>query len=79
MKELREEMWLGSIYLVNGRSADRLFRGFIFNPINGREEHYIHPIYADFGELADIEDWKIALERLFTNDYNLDALAINTK
>ncbi|MGV3463829.1 MAG: DUF4855 domain-containing protein, partial [Heyndrickxia sp.] len=66
-------------YLVNDRSADRLFRGFIFNPINGREDHYLYPIYADFGELADIEDWKIALERLFTSGYNLDALSINTK
>ncbi|MEK5392351.1 MULTISPECIES: DUF4855 domain-containing protein [Heyndrickxia] len=66
-------------YLVNGRSADRLFRGFIFNPINGREGHYIHPMYADFGELADKEDWQIALNNLFVSNYNLDALAINTK
>ncbi|MBB2479809.1 DUF4855 domain-containing protein [Bacillus sp. APMAM] len=66
-------------YLVNGRSADRLFRGFIFNPINGREDHYFNPIFADFGELAEKEDWTIALKRLFVSNFNLDALAINTK
>ncbi|MBS4172214.1 DUF4855 domain-containing protein [Bacillus sp. FJAT-49736] len=66
-------------YLIDGRTYDRLFQGFIFNPINGREDHYIYPTFANFGELADKEDWKIALLRLFENKYNLDALARNTK
>lgn len=66
-------------YLKNDHSVDQLFRGFIFNPINGREGHYIYPMYADFGEKAQKEDWIIALKRLFRRKYNLGALAKNTK
>lgn len=66
-------------YLVNGEAVDTMFRGLIFNPMTGRENRYIYPMYADFGELSQKKDWKLALKRLFYSDYNLDAAAQNTE
>jgi len=66
-------------YLVNNHAVDHMFRGFIFNPVSGREDHYIYPMFANFGKEAQKEDWKIALTRLFEKNYNLDALARNTR
>ncbi|MBO0961862.1 DUF4855 domain-containing protein [Neobacillus sp. MM2021_6] len=65
-------------YLVNGVAIDSMFGGLIFNPISGRKNHYIYPMYTDFGELAEKEDWKLTLKSLFMDDYNLDAAAGNT-
>jgi hypothetical protein len=51
----------------------------IFNPISGRTNHFIHPMYAHFGTTAEKEDWKVALKRLFLDNYNFDAAAVNTE
>lgn len=66
-------------YLVNGTIKDTMFKGLIFNPISGRENHYISPMYADFGVAADKKDWKLALKSLFLTNYNFDAAASNTE
>lgn len=65
-------------YLVNDVAIDSMFKGLIFNPICGRENHFIYPMYSDFGILAEKEDWKLALKRLFMENYNFDAAASNT-
>ncbi|WP_428910836.1 DUF4855 domain-containing protein [Niallia sp. Krafla_26] len=66
-------------YLVNEEVVDTMFRGLIFNPISGRTNHFIHPMYAHFGATAEKKDWEIALKRLFLDNYNFDAAAINTE
>lgn len=66
-------------YLVNGASVDAMFGGLIFNPVSGRKNHFIYPMYADFGVTAEKKDWKMALQRLFLKNYNFDAVANNTK
>lgn len=66
-------------YLVNGVALDSMFNGLIFNPISGRKNHFMYPMYTDFGELPQKKDWKIALNRLFKANYNFDAAASNTR
>jgi hypothetical protein len=65
-------------YLVNDVPIDSMFGGLIFNPINGRKDHFIYPMYTDFGILPEKQDWQLAIKRLFMDDYNLDAAAKNT-
>lgn len=65
-------------YIVNDVPVDSMFGGLIFNPIRGRKNHFINPMYADFGALPEKADWKLVLEGLFKKHYNLDAAAKNT-
>lgn len=65
-------------YLVNDVAIDSMFGGLIFNPICGRKDHFLYPMYTDFGKPVEKEDWKLALKRLFLRNYNLDAAAKNT-
>ncbi|WP_040203298.1 DUF4855 domain-containing protein [Neobacillus jeddahensis] len=65
-------------YLVNGAPIDSMFGGLIFNPISGRKNHFIYPMYTDFGTLSEKDDWKLALKRLFMDKVNLEAAASNT-
>ncbi|WP_189655142.1 DUF4855 domain-containing protein [Bacillus sp. HNG] len=65
-------------YLVNDEAVDTLFNGIIFNPISGRDNHYIFPMYTDFGNLPQKKDWKLALKWLFKSNHNLDAVSKNT-
>lgn len=65
-------------YLEYGHVVDRLFKGLIFNSVSGRENHFLNPMYADFGNLAEKKDWDMALRRLFSKDCNFDAAAFNT-
>lgn len=65
-------------YLVNEDPVDSMFGGLIFNPISGRKNRFIYPMYSDFGVLPEKEDWRIVLELLFRKPYNLDAAARNT-
>ncbi|MBW8349230.1 DUF4855 domain-containing protein [Bacillus sp. IITD106] len=66
-------------YLVNNNVVDTMFGGLIFHTISGRRNRFLYPMYANFGLLAEKEDWELALKRLFLKNYNLDAAAINTK
>ena len=74
-----EELKPYQSYLVNGDSVDTMFGGLIFNPVSGRKNHFISPMYADFGKAANKEDWKLALKRLFMGNYNFGAVANNTE
>ncbi|ETI67133.1 DUF4855 domain-containing protein [Neobacillus vireti] len=73
-----EDLMPYQTYLVNGEPVDSMFGGLIFNPISGRKNHFLYPMYADFGVLPAKQDWKLALKRLFMDEYNLDAAASNT-
>ncbi|MCH1626255.1 DUF4855 domain-containing protein [Ferdinandcohnia quinoae] len=66
-------------YLMNGEAVDTMFNGFIFNQISGRKDHFLYPMYSDFGLLAEKRDWRISLKRLFFKGFNFDAIARNTK
>jgi hypothetical protein len=63
-------------YLLQGQSIDTMFSGLIFNPISTRENRYIYPLYASFGELADKVDWQLAIDNLFNKNVNFHAVAI---
>jgi hypothetical protein len=64
-------------YLINGKSIDRMFQSFIFSGIGTRDGRYIYPLYAGFGEPANINDWIQWIDLLFTPDHNLYALHRN--
>lgn len=65
-------------YLENGVEVGRMFNGLIFQAISGRTKHYLYPMYAYLGETAEKEDWKLAIERLFDEEVNFNAVALNT-
>ncbi|MCC3355668.1 MULTISPECIES: DUF4855 domain-containing protein [Bacillus] len=65
-------------YLVNNEAVDTMFNGLIFNPINGRKDCYLYPMFSDFGSLPQRKDWKVALKGLFKRKQNFDAAAMNT-
>ncbi len=60
-------------YVLQGKSIDTVFGGLIFNPISVRPNRFIHPLYATFGNLANIEDWKLAIDNLFKLSFNFHA------
>lgn len=64
-------------YILNGISIDAMFGGLIFNPISTRENHYIYPLYATFGDFADKVDWQLAIDNLFEKNLNLHAAALS--
>lgn len=61
-------------YILEGQKIDQLFRGFIFNAIRTRKDHYIYPLYVGFGKPADKTDWEEWLTALFAPTKNLSAL-----
>ncbi|SNR85328.1 protein of unknown function [Anaerovirgula multivorans] len=64
-------------YILQGKSIDTMFGGFIFNPISTRENRYIYPLYATFGDLADKVDWQLAIDNLFEKNVNFHAAALS--
>lgn len=66
-------------YLLEGNSIDTMFGGLIFNPISTRANHFIYPLYATFGDLANKVDWELALDYLFQKNMNLHAAALNNR
>lgn len=63
-------------YLSQGKILDTMFGGLIFNPISTRENRYIYPLYAGFGELADKVDWELFIDHLFKKKVNFHAAAM---
>ena len=66
-------------YILQGKSIDTMFGGLIFNPISTRKNRFIYPLYATFGKLANIEDWHLAIDNLFTKNLNLHAASLNKR
>ncbi|WP_026478014.1 DUF4855 domain-containing protein [Alkaliphilus transvaalensis] len=64
-------------YILQDKSIDTMFGGLIFNPISSRPNHYIYPMYATLGELATIEDWRLAIDDLFKINYNFHAACLS--
>lgn len=62
-------------YRSKGKNRGKMFGGIIFNPVRVRENNFIYPLYSTFTELADREDWELAIRVLFEKDINLHALA----
>lgn len=62
-------------YIVNGQEVDDLFGSFVFNGIRMRDNRYIFPLFAGFGEPSDLTDWLLWADVLFLKDLNLEALA----
>lgn len=50
------------------------FKGFVFSPVTVRDDYYIHPLYAGFGQSPTKEDWEAYTNILFEPGYNLHAL-----
>ncbi|MFZ7102542.1 MAG: DUF4855 domain-containing protein [Peptococcaceae bacterium] len=63
-------------YILQGKSIDTMFGGLIFNPISTRENRYIYPLYASFGDLADKVDWQLVIDNLFAMNVNLQAVSL---
>jgi len=66
-------------YMLEGKGIDTMFGGLIFNTISSRENRYIYPLYASFGELADKTDWQLAIDNLFKRNANFHAAALTNR
>lgn len=73
IKWTAEELRYYVSYVIDGVSLDRMFGGLIFNPIVGREGHFIHPIFTGFGSPVEKKDWEEALNYLFHPSENIPA------
>lgn len=76
VKWTTEELKYYLSYVINGSSLDRMFGGVIFNPIIGREGHFIHPLYTGFGNPVVKRDWQEALDNLFKAGENIPAASL---
>lgn len=61
-------------YMVYGQPLDSMFKGFIFNGIRTRDNHFLDPLYVGFGEPSEMIDWLQWIDALFVPDANLHAL-----
>jgi len=66
-------------YVLKGKSIDTMFGGLIFNPISTRENHYIYPLYATLGNLADKVDWQLAIDNFFKKNVNYHAATLSKR
>lgn len=62
-------------YVIQGRNVDHLFKGFVFSGIRVRADHFIHPLFAGFGNPSDMSDWTLWADLLFSSGSNLHALS----
>lgn len=75
----KEDLEHYQYYFVDGKPVDKMFRAFIFNPIQMRKDYFIHVMHTGIGKPARNNDWQMAIDHLFKENVNFSALAQNTK